>query len=94
MVNDQQRQVLPGERMVQVQCPPGVRAGTTIRIVVDGRPYDVVVPAGVYEGGIFFAKILVQPVVAEAVPVATPQPSAPPLYATAVAESTQQSWGK
>jgi len=83
------------ERMVQVERPPGVAAGTSIEVDIDRGQYYVTVPEGVPEGGQFLAKVPVQtaapvghvvaqvaaPVAAPVARVAPPAYGAPPLPA-------------
>ena len=64
----------PHERMVQIQRPYGVPAGTAVEVDIEGRQYYVTIPEGVPEGGAFSAQVPLQtgPVVAQAAP-AQPQ---------------------
>mgnify|MGYP003312956374 CR=1 FL=1 len=64
----------PHERMVQIQRPYGVPAGTAVEVDIEGRQYYVTIPEGVPEGGTFNAQVPLQtgPVVAQAAP-AQPQ---------------------
>ena len=72
------------ERMVQVERPAGVPAGTSIEVDIDGGQYYVTVPEGVPEGGQFLAKVpVVAQVAAPVAQVAQPAPVAqapPPAY--------------
>ena len=75
------------ERMVQVERPAGVAAGTSIEVDIDGGQYYVTVPEGVPEGGQFLAKVpVVAQVAAPVAQVAQPAPVAqapPPAYGAA-----------
>ena len=75
------------ERMVQVERPQGVPAGTSIEVDIDGGQYYVTVPEGVPEGGQFLAKVpVVAQVAAPVAQVAQPAPVAqapPPAYGAA-----------
>ena len=60
-------------QMMQVACPPGMRAGETVQIVTPAGPMQVVIPQGVSEGQTFSVQLAApqpQPVaVVTAVPV-------------------------
>ena len=74
------------ERMVQVERPQGVPAGTSIEVEIDGGQYYVTVPEGVPEGGQFLAKVpVVAQVAAPVAQVAQPAPvaQAPPPHGAA-----------
>uniref|UniRef100_A0A6S8B3I3 WW domain-containing protein n=2 Tax=Aureoumbra lagunensis TaxID=44058 RepID=A0A6S8B3I3_9STRA len=64
-------------RMVECRRPVGAAIGSQIRIVVENLPYNVTIPPGVAEGGIFHVQIPIptqQPVAATPaqMPIATP----------------------
>ena len=64
---------VPQTQMMQVACPPGMKAGETVQIVTPAGPMHVVIPQGVSEGQAFSVQVAApqpQPVaVATAVPV-------------------------
>ena len=72
----------PNYRMVECRRPVGAPVGAQLRIEVDGRPYNVVVPDGVPENGVFHVRIPIgapqaAPQVATATPATTTSTSSP-----------------
>ena len=48
-------------QMLQVTCPPGVKAGEPFQIATPSGPMQAIVPAGISEGMVFHLQVAAQP---------------------------------